>query len=171
MVNCLKLTSKNELSEESRRAFISLIQQYDDGAEIETEKSKTILITLDHTIPDQDLKELSETWGETNDNFLIEYEGGQEDTGHKKLDIKDLFDNMNEELNIRLHDRMVEEKTSKGWRYGDRYDPANKTSPLMKPYLDLPKSYRKPDKNILRDVLNVLENNGFIITHKKKISK
>ena len=172
MENCLKLISKTELSEDARRSFLSLVKQYDSGADVHTEEGRVLHIKLEIVLPEVDLKNISERWSEHHDNFFIEYEfENQNPDVLKETDLAVLFDEMNEELNHRLHNRMVEEKAEKGWKYGDAYDPENKTSPLMKPYHELPEAYKKPNKKILKDVLQVLEDKGFMLVHKNKLPK
>lgn len=67
--------------------------------------------------------------------------------------------NMLYDLSKYLHDKSMNEKIKAGWRYGDKFDPEQKTSPLIKNYDDLPEAHKQMRPDIFAKVIEILGKN------------
>jgi hypothetical protein len=63
---------------------------------------------------------------------------------------------MLEELSRYMHNKSMSEKMALGWRYGEKFDPNEKTSPLIKPYEDLPSEHKKLRPDIFAKVMEII---------------
>jgi hypothetical protein len=72
----------------------------------------------------------------------------------------DQIQNMLYELAKYMHNKSMQDKIAAGWRYGDRFDSSEKTSPLIKPYDDLPEEHRQLRPDIFTKVLEIIGKNS-----------
>lgn len=63
------------------------------------------------------------------------------------------------ELAKYMHTKAMNEKLSAGWRYGEKFDSSAKTSPLLKPFDDLPKEHKQLRPDIFAKVLEIIGKN------------
>jgi len=72
------------------------------------------------------------------------------------------------------HANWCRERTDSGWKYGTTHNAQDKTSPMIRPWEDLPEAYRKVDKTLPQFVFDQLESLGYVIvpeTHLNEIFK
>lgn len=72
----------------------------------------------------------------------------------------DQIQNMLYELAKYMHTKSMNEKISAGWRYGEKFDTSEKTSPLIKPFDDLPHEHKQLRPDIFSKVLEIIEKNS-----------
>lgn len=65
-----------------------------------------------------------------------------------------------------MHQKWYHEKSNDGWRYGLSFNMKDKTHPMMRPWEDLPESYRKVDYDLPKEILQIFINNGFVMINK-----
>lgn len=61
------------------------------------------------------------------------------------------------------HTDWVRERTDAGWRYGMRFDQTEKTSPLLRPWEQLPDQFRRPDLNMPQTLISSLNDQGYVV--------
>lgn len=65
-----------------------------------------------------------------------------------------------------MHDEWLAERTNHGWRYGERRNDEDKTHPLIKEWSQLTESEKEIKPKMIKDLIKVLQDNGFRITKK-----
>lgn len=70
------------------------------------------------------------------------------------------------EASKRAHNSWVNSKVNEGWRYGQKINPIEKTSPLCVQWENLAETYRKNEYRRMLGLINVLNEMGMIITKK-----
>lgn len=66
----------------------------------------------------------------------------------------------------RQHARWCEDRTAEGWRYGPTYSAVDRVSPLLRPWHDLPEQYRKVDKKLPLEMIDIIEQMGYLVIPK-----
>lgn len=69
------------------------------------------------------------------------------------------------------HSNWCSERTEAGWRYGADHNPQAKTSPLLRPWHDLPSHYQRKDKNLPNKIFEILEDMGYVIIPRTELDK
>ena len=69
------------------------------------------------------------------------------------------------------HNNWVNEMVAKGWRLGPKLSRQEKTHPKLRPWPDLPESWRKVDEKLPGRFLDILERQGFSIIPTKRLEK
>ena len=59
------------------------------------------------------------------------------------------------------HEAWMAARTEHGWRYGTKFDPRDKTHPLIRPWDQLPAKFQKPDLNPLQKLLKRMNDDGY----------
>lgn len=72
----------------------------------------------------------------------------------------DKMQNMLYELAKYMHNKSMNEKIADGWRYGAVFDLKEKTSPLIKPFDNLPEEHKKLRPDIFAKVLEIIGKNS-----------
>jgi hypothetical protein len=67
------------------------------------------------------------------------------------------------------HDEWVKDKTDSGWRYGPSVSVSNKTHPLLRPWADLPETYRKVDTTKVEEMLKLMNDHGYVMIAKTEL--
>lgn len=70
---------------------------------------------------------------------------------------------ISEQVSQRLHDKWMQERLHKGWRYGELRSDEEKTHPLIKPWNQLSEEFRHIDYELPITVFELLEENGYTI--------
>lgn len=195
MEHFVKLIPTEKLSEEQKETFVNLVKSVDPSVSSYYEDDNHLVVELSHCLSQEELdkifQECSSQLG-TKDYFLMaseeenDVEDHEEKSDHEesvteaavepvkeepktvsKEAFKDIYQKMCDELEVKLHNRVMDKKSALGWKYGDKFDPHAKESPLMRPYHELPEDYKIKNGKIFNDVLDILKKNGFNISLKK----
>lgn len=67
------------------------------------------------------------------------------------------------------HEGWVREKANDGWSYGPILSLKNKTTPLMRPWSDLPAQYRDVNTNNPENFLRFINNQGFAVVKQSEL--
>lgn len=67
------------------------------------------------------------------------------------------------------HDIWMKQKVDSGWNYGTTVSEDNKTHPLLRPWADLPKKYKKVDTSKMEEMLEVMNKQGYVLIKKTDI--
>jgi len=94
----------------------------------------------------------------------------QKPTGPTQL-APDEYEVFCDTLAKRQHARWCEERTANGWRYGPTHSAGDRVSPLLRPWHDLPEQYRKVDRVFPEEIINIIEEMGFVIVPKTELTK
>jgi hypothetical protein len=68
----------------------------------------------------------------------------------------DQLQSMLYELAKYMHNKSMNDKISAGWRYGETFNVSEKTSPLLKPFDDLPKEHQQLRPDIFAKVFEII---------------
>lgn len=191
MEHFIKLIPTEKLSEEQKEAFVNLVKLVDPSVSSYYEDDNHLIVELSHCLSQEELDKIFQECNSqlgTDDYFLM---ASEEDHEEEKLDqeepvteakeepkkeerketskeeFKDIYQKMCDELEVKLHNRVMDKKSALGWKYGDKFNPHTKESPLMRPYHELPEDYKIKNGKIFNDVLDILKKNGFNISLKK----
>lgn len=69
------------------------------------------------------------------------------------------------------HEDWMHERSNAGWRYGDSFDPLEKTHPLLRPWDQLPNRYKEPDLDWPQKLVSVLNDNGYVVVQRDEFDK
>ena len=69
------------------------------------------------------------------------------------------------------HSNWCLERSEMGWRYGIDHNPGEKTSPMLRPWHELPQQYKRIDKRLPEQILNTLESLGYVIIPREQLAK
>ncbi len=69
-----------------------------------------------------------------------------------------------EELSENTHDVWAAGRIAEGWKYGEKRDDVNKTTPCLVPYSDLPESEKEYDRKTAMEAIKVIVKMGYKIT-------
>lgn len=97
----------------------------------------------------------------TLESSLIE----NQDVFNNSVD-EDHFSVIAEQFAKKIHEDWMNERSNKGWRYGERRSDEDKTHPLMKNWEQLSESEKEIKPSLVRDFIKVLKDNGFKITRR-----
>jgi len=166
---------KKDLSDSDKENFIKLVKKVDPSVTSYYDDHDSVVVETSHSFDNSEVNKLfSECETNYEDFFLMASETENLEENKEtpkeisKEDFKNIYEKMCDELEVRMHNRVVEKKSQLGWRHGDKFDPHEKTSPLMKPYHELPEDYKLKNGKIFMDMLDVLKNNGFTVSKPKK---
>lgn len=67
------------------------------------------------------------------------------------------------------HEDWVRERSDAGWRYGTKFDPDNKTDPLIRPWDQLPDRFRQPDMRAAQPILDLLNAHGYVVIPQEEL--
>lgn len=70
---------------------------------------------------------------------------------------------LTEQIAANVHDVWAVGRMSEGWRYGPVKDPAQKTTPLLVPYGELPESEKDYDRNTALETVKLIMKMGYRI--------
>jgi len=83
----------------------------------------------------------------------------------------DDYERLCEKLSKAMHQRWYEDKVDSGWRYAVDLNESDKTSPLLRPWDDLPEAYRDIDYTLPETLMNVFEEEGMVLVDKVELDK
>lgn len=184
----LKFVSKENVTDREKIKLLEVVRRLDPSADFTTnhpdnELVKTLIISLTRCLHEKELEKINDELATDMDNYFVETlceEGEEEDEvkdGPGKLftvaevrktfrdHFEPSFKEMCDEMELRNHNRLIEKRAQMGWKFGDRFDPLKKESPMMKPYDQLPEEYKLQNGKIFEDVLDILQKNGFYMSH------
>lgn len=69
------------------------------------------------------------------------------------------------------HSNWCLEKSDAGWRFGVSHDHHAKTSPLLRPWQDLPDHYKSIDKKLPSQIFELLDSMGYVVIPKTELEK
>jgi hypothetical protein len=87
-----------------------------------------------------------------------------------KLDPKG-FESLGLELAKQEHSDWLKDRTNAGWSYGITFSTNKKTNPLLLPWEQLPDKMKQPKNNLPQKVVDFLNQQGYAIISKDKLSK
>lgn len=70
---------------------------------------------------------------------------------------------LTEKLAKNVHEVWASQRASSGWRYGDKENASEKTTPLLVPYDQLPESEKDYDRNTALETIKMLVMLGYSI--------
>ena len=73
---------------------------------------------------------------------------------------------LTEKIAENVHDVWAKGRISEGWTYGEVKDPAQKTTPLLVPYAELPEREKAYDRNTAFETLRLIVKLGYHISKK-----
>ncbi|MCK9532223.1 MAG: RyR domain-containing protein [Gammaproteobacteria bacterium] len=182
----VKINTK-EMNKESRALFYSVVADMlpdiiavikttnDDGEPTKTKMFHKVLdgehwyiIPLKECPTEHQMDDLANKLSKTlhMGNFILE---------SSLIENKDLFDNyvsnddyssLAEQFAKVLHEDWLNERRQNGWRYGEMRNDEDKTHPLIKEWSQLDESERDIKPKVIKDLIKVLQDNGFKITKK-----
>jgi hypothetical protein len=185
MENFIKLLPTEKLSDEQKEKFVHLVKNVDPSVSSYYDDENHVVVGLSHCLSNEELDEIFRECEKEYENFfLMASEEHKEEMPVEeqieeavtvpakeevsKKDFKDIYQTMCDELEVKLHNRVIDKKTQLGWKYGDKFDPEKKESPLMRAYHELPEDYKIKNGKIFHDVLEILKKNGFTVSLRKK---
>jgi hypothetical protein len=110
---------------------------------------------LDRSIPEGDFLLESSTF---DDDCCV-----YEDEGDDYLLEEDVMEQMAIRISQRLHEKWLNERMDKGWRYGEQQNVTERTHPLIKPWAQLPEEHRKIDYELPQLMVDILEDHGYTV--------
>jgi hypothetical protein len=135
-------------------------------------------IPLNRDVLKRELAPIKVAWKDASDqgDYTIETSASYTtDSRHKLADAVTLeqnrYDELCETLAKHQHSRWCRERQSSGWKYGLAMDLTEKTHPLLRPWEDLPESYKKVDFEAPKVFAKVLKDMGYTIVKAKTKSK
>lgn len=69
------------------------------------------------------------------------------------------------------HSNWCLEKAEQGWRYGISHSSEEKTTPLLRPWHELPSHYQTIDRKLPGQILQLIENMGYVVVPKEALEK
>ena len=163
----LKFVSREEIPEEKKNKFLGIVREIDENATCDNETQTSISVSSKHAFTESELDKINKRCAEYYDNYLIKSTCSEDSETKTNLPSKDNFEKayreMCDEMEIKSHNRLIEKRAKMGWRYGERFDPEKKESPLMRQYHELPEQYKLRNGHVLRDAIDILEKHGFIV--------
>lgn len=78
----------------------------------------------------------------------------------------DDYSKLAEQFSKVIHEEWLNERKAKGWRYGELRNDEDKTHPLVKDWSQLDESEKDIKPKVIKDLIKVLQDNGFRITKK-----
>lgn len=91
-------------------------------------------------------------------------------TGENKIE-PDFYEVMCDMLAQYQHSNWCSEKTAEGWRFGLEFSFDQKTTPLLRPWSDLPSNYKKIDKRLPIEFIKMMNNIGYIFIQKDELAE
>lgn len=148
----LRVTSKIKLTEDKLKLLKYMIEKYSSIRFVvmnHSQDSFVYLYELNNPISDEDMETIVNFWySKFNDEIFFE------------LSVNEITDDrieyMLDSLSKFMHNAMVKEKVSNGWRYGEKFSMENKTSPLLVPYEQLPDEHKVHRPDIFYKVLELI---------------
>lgn len=106
-----------------------------------------------------------------DEDFIIETSTPYTKTGipEKEDDIisRDKFAEMCEKLSKEKHNRWLQARIDKGWRFATRFSNKDKTHPMLRDWDSLPSEYKQVDKQSPSLFLDMLDEFGFTVLKEK----
>jgi len=161
---------KKGLSDSDKERFVKLVKELDPEIETYYDDGGAVIVETCHPFSNDDVNQLFKKCESYYDDFFI-MASSNEDLDESKEEPKEdksIYDQMFDELEVQMHNRVMEKKTKLGWRHGDKFDPHEKTSPLLKPYHQLPEEYKIKNGQVFMDVIDILKKHGFKVSLPKK---
>jgi hypothetical protein len=186
MEHFIKLIPTEKMTEEQKDNFVNIVKSVDPSINSYYEDGNHLILELSHSLSEEELdkifQECNSTLGTENYFLMASDEDAAKDEEpietieesvepkkeESKEEFKDIYQKMCDELEVKMHNRIIDKKSALGWKYSDKFDPHKKESPLMKPYHELPEEYRIKNGKIFNDVIDILKKNGFTVSSKKK---
>lgn len=134
-----------------------------------------LIIPISRDLLPDELENICRKWIEVcpSGKYDVKSSGSQADKLENKIaDITmpaDEYMSLCSELAKRQHEAWLRDKTSQGWRYGPTVSVVNKTHPMLRPWPDLPDSYKNVDTNSPENFLNFLNNQGYAVVRKEEL--
>ena len=186
------LRTEKELSKSDKKLWLDIIKDFGpadivSSIQIYTEDglvAKKLLIKksegeYEYTVPlardllTDEAEEIVEAWDAYyNQEFEIEsstpvYENTvtevEEEDAEEARDIEQFA----EELSKLNHKFYIKKLQDMGWRYGDKYDEDEKTSPELLPWEQLTEKNKKINYQYAQEVIEMLENLGYTISEEE----
>ncbi|MCC8161292.1 MAG: Ryanodine receptor Ryr [Oscillospiraceae bacterium] len=85
----------------------------------------------------------------------------------KNIVLQEELLSLTEKIAENVHDVWAAGRIAEGWTYGDVKDAANKKTPLLIPYNELPESEKEYDRNTALETLKLIVKLGYEITPAK----
>lgn len=115
-------------------------------------------------------KNLAEEGQELESSTIVIPNARHLPTGEPQLE-PDNYEILCDTLAKYQHSNWCSERSEAGWRYGADHDPKAKTSPMLRPWQDLPAHYKRIDKNLPNKVFELLEDMGYVIIPRTELDK
>lgn len=84
---------------------------------------------------------------------------------------EDIYNNFCETLAKHQHQRWYEERSLSGWSFGLSVNESSKQHPLMRPWEELPKQYRKVDYELPHLFMTMLAEQGYVVVSREDLTK
>lgn len=192
----IRLEVKEQLPEELARKWLSLVKEFAPpgtviGYSVNSEKSEPTVTQLmmsklrsgdfNYDIPlardllERELDTIGAAWAERHperDEDIFSCSGCViEDVNDEELPSRpqlteDQWKTFCFELAKIEHNRWVANLAERGWKWGTTRSKTNKTHPMLRPFDMLPEPWRKVDEKLPQRVLELLEQQGYIIIPK-----
>lgn len=94
-----------------------------------------------------------------------------EDDGSEYMLDEDVMTQIATRTSQRLHEKWLNERMDRGWRYGETADPAQKTHPLLKPWAQLSEEHRKVDYELPQLMVDILEDHGYTVISNEELNQ
>jgi len=132
-------------------------------------KNNKYIVVLTRNLSADEAAKIAKKWNlvfNTNDDFEIDWsQDPQLDT--KTQNVKeDTLRAIALESAKRLHNKLINNKITEGWRYGQKYSKINKVNPLLTPWENLSEKYKIVEYNRFLKLLEVLDEMDLTITKK-----
>jgi hypothetical protein len=85
--------------------------------------------------------------------------------------LEDDYDNLCETLAKHQHQRWYEARAAAGWSFGLVVNQDSRQHPMMRPWEQLPESYRKVDYELPHLFMNMLANQGYVVVARDELNK
>jgi hypothetical protein len=130
-------------------------------------------IPLTRDLTDREIEKIIDRWVDDKDfDFNIETGVTQHKASHHTPDdaievTKDTYRDLCETLARYLHNKWYKERVDLGWNYGVKLSHKNKTHPMLLPWEQLPKQYRKIDTELPKVFIKTLNDIGYAVLDKQ----
>ena len=91
--------------------------------------------------------------------------------GSKGERVNEISDHIVERLAAQEHEEWMQARLASGWTYGEKKNTIEKISPYLVPYDQLSETVKGQDRDVIRNIPELLDRIGMAIYQKNKISK